>query len=501
MKKTRKISLGERLFFLILKGRDLFSILISLNYKIFTAIMRLANPAYLDIISAASARRAYFRAMRMVPAYKKFVDSFETDSIPETDKESYIKVYSMEQRCVGSKLPINKVMIDESSGSTGTPYNWIRSQAELRKSHGSISYFSRYCFNNDFDIIINAFSMGSWATGINMGKALERNGIVKNTGPDIEKIIKTLEFFGTGYKYLILGYPPFIKQIVDITKNSGFSLQSYNLMALVGGEGMSEGLRDYLLPHFQEVYSGYGATDIEIGLAGETPLSVAIRRLARENDDFRYGVFGNDSRLPMIFQYNPFEHYIEVNDKGELVFTINRGSVISPRIRYNIHDQGGVANYNQMKKRLLKFGMDIKTLESKSKFHLRLPFMWVYGRRDFTISIMGANIYPEDIEQCIYADAELSKITRSFCQCIAEKEDKKVRPAFYFEINVVPSKDLELKFQTSITTNLRKINLDYREAWNEYSETLQPEIHLYQVGEGPFKMEHGQIKQRRMLKG
>ena len=125
--------------------------------------------------------------------------------------------------------------------------------------------------------------------------------------------------------------------------------------------------------------------------------------------------------------------------------------------------------------------------------------MWIYGRSDFTISIMGANIYPEDIEQCVYADAELSKITRSFCQGIAEKNNN-VKPAFYFEIMVDPSKNLELMFQKSITENLRKINLDYREAWRENKESLIPEIHLHKIGEGPFKMETGQIKQRRMLK-
>jgi phenylacetate-coenzyme A ligase PaaK-like adenylate-forming protein len=37
---------------------------------------------------------------------------------------------------------------------------------------------------------------------------------------------------------------------------------------------------------------------------------------------------------------------------------------------------------------------------------------WVFGRRDFTISVMGANIYPEDLEQCVYADPELARITR-----------------------------------------------------------------------------------------
>jgi hypothetical protein len=93
--------------------------------------------------------------------------------------------------------------------------------------------------------------------------------------------VRALSFFGPGYPYLILGYPPFVKQLIDVAEARNFPLHEYRLNALVGGEGMSEDLRDYLLRRFQKVYSGYGATDLEIGLAGETPLSVALRRLTR----------------------------------------------------------------------------------------------------------------------------------------------------------------------------------------------------------------------------
>ena len=77
---------------------------------------------------------------------------------------------------------------------------------------------------------------------------------------------------------------------------------------------MTEELRDVLLARFTSVYSGYGATDIEIGMAGESPVSIAVRRLARARPDIRRALFGTDARLPMVFQYNPLIHYLEVND-------------------------------------------------------------------------------------------------------------------------------------------------------------------------------------------
>ena len=112
------------------------------------------------------------------------------------------------------------VASDESSGSTGTPYNWVRGTGERLTSHAFISHFARYCFGAGPWITINAFSMGAWATGLNMGIALQRASVVKSTGPDLDKVLRTLEVFGPGHRYLICGYPPFLKHLIDDAKKS-----------------------------------------------------------------------------------------------------------------------------------------------------------------------------------------------------------------------------------------------------------------------------------------
>jgi len=493
----------DRLQFIALGPRDLLLYLVCRTYRTFILSFKFLPPRYLAWASGIRARRAFFRAVREVPAYAKFLAGrgIENGYVPETDKESYIKVFSAESRCKGGCLPGIHVMIDESSGSTGVPFNWVRGREERNQTHEFISYFTRYGFGSGPWITVNAFSMGAWATGINMGYALQMNSVVKNTGPDIAKILGTLTFFGSGYPYLIVGYPPFLKQLVDVAQRQGFPLADFRLNAMVGGEGMSEGLRDYLLRVFQKVYSGYGASDLEIGIAGETPLSVAIRRRARDDAGVRDALFGGDSRLPMLFQYNPLMHYVETNDKRELIFTITRSSILSPRIRYNIHDEGGVARFDEMSGRLAGSGVDINTLaEPLPKPVIRLPFLWIYGRRDFTISVMGANIYPEDLEQAVYADAELAGITRSFCQSLSEAPDGGVKPCFFFEVAVEPDDRLARRFSDSILKHLLKINADFREAWHEYPETMIPEIHLCRPGEGPFQQDAERIKQVRFLK-
>ena len=81
-------------------------------------------------------------------------------------------------------------------------------------------------------------------------------------------------------------------------------------MGLVGGEGMSEGCATTSTNASGSVYSGYGATDIEIGMAGESPLCVASGGWRRATAGSRRALFGDDPRLPMLFQYNPLNHFI-----------------------------------------------------------------------------------------------------------------------------------------------------------------------------------------------
>lgn len=107
---------------------------------------------------------------------------------------------------------------------------------------------------------------------------MARVAMVKNTGPDLEKIADTLEHFGPGYDYVVAAYPPFLKHLRDRLDESGFPWADYRIRGMVGGEGMTEALRDYLEERFEEVRSGYGASDLTIGMGAESGFSVWLRR-------------------------------------------------------------------------------------------------------------------------------------------------------------------------------------------------------------------------------
>ena len=152
--------LTDRISFLALSFRDVLLYFVAKSYSSFITGFRFLSPKYLEWTSYIRARRIYYFAVKNIPAYKDFIKDKEIKKwkdIPFTDKDSYIKKYPTEQRCFDGKIPSTHIAIDESSGSTGTPFNWVRSLRERRESHAFISYFSTFCFGKKPWLTINAF--------------------------------------------------------------------------------------------------------------------------------------------------------------------------------------------------------------------------------------------------------------------------------------------------------------------------------------------------------
>lgn len=451
------------------------------------------------------ARLAADRAWRLVPAYRQFLSQHglsTTDvpfeQLPVMNKDSYIKPFPTEQRCVNGSFLSPGVAIDESSGSTGTPYNWVRGIDERRRSRLEMARMIDFALGERPRIAINGFSMGAWATGVNMGEALELHSVVKSTGPDLEKILHTLQFFGPKPGYFICGYPPFLKLVLDSMLQRGFPVREYELHGLVGGEGMSEEFRRYLLRYFKSCYSGYGASDLEMGIAIETPETIAIRGLLNDRPDVRAALLEGDHRVPMVFQYNPLSHYMETNERDELIVTLNYSQVLSPRIRYNIGDEAKLYRRAVLHQRLRELG---HTINTPGELTINMPYLFLFGRRDQTISIMGANIYPEDVERVLFAQPELSSGLASFMISVEDKGQGSVYPRLCVEWLTDAPPTLPLPaLATRIKDGLIELNLDFRNAVSEYSEALDFELQVHGFGQGPFAGRARRIKNRYLEK-
>ena len=479
--------------------------LIAQHYGALRWTLESVPSAVTDRLSRERAFVTARQAARDTPAYRAHLVARGIDpdrfgsftDLPETDKASYVDRWPIADRCVGGRIPLRGTTIDESSGSTGTPYNWVRSAEERAHVRRMIGFFARYTFGDQPLVVLNAFSMGAWATGLTTAIALEANGLVKATGPDIGKILGTMRELGPGYRYLVVGYPPFLKLLLDEAEEAGWDWSPYEMHALLGGEGNSEALREYLLRRFRSVFSGYGATDIEIGLAAETPASIAIRRLAAARPEIGRALFGEDGRSPMVFQYNPLLHHVETNERGELLFTVTRHATLAPKVRYNVHDEGGVIRDDDLRRTLAEFGVRLEDLVPGSRRLVRMPYLFVFGRRDSTVSVMGANIYPADIEAGIYADAALAEHVLSFRLSLREDRPGETRPMIDVQLaRGEPTAAMGEALRAAIEAKLASQNADYREAMAEYPALMVPIVVLHGRGSGPFAADGDRIKHR-----
>src|SRR5471030_661939 len=79
----------------------------------------------------------FLTASKTVPAYRQFLrdQNFagvafkglvpDMSSVPVTNKKNYVSAYEIGERCVDGKMPDEGAIIDESSGSSGMPTNWV----------------------------------------------------------------------------------------------------------------------------------------------------------------------------------------------------------------------------------------------------------------------------------------------------------------------------------------------------------------------------------------
>ncbi|WP_042393675.1 phenylacetate--CoA ligase family protein [Streptacidiphilus carbonis] len=456
-----------------------------------------------------------------VPAYRDHLADhgwrftwFSLASYPPTDKAGYVRAHPEDARSWKGRVEVAGSVVDESSGSSGTPYNWVRSRRELNTVHRNVAGYTSLVFPSRRLFVINAYSMGAWATGTNTGIAMARIATVKNTGPDIEKIVDTLRHFGPRYDYLVTAYPPFLKHLRDrLAGESWFS--GYRMAAMVGGEGMTEALRDYVGDVFAKVRSGYGASDLTIGMGGETTFSVWLRRRIREDAALREAFLGPDEqRLPMVFQYNPLETYLETTGTGrtgEILCTINSTAVMAPKLRYNIGDEGTLLSFPEAWERIAALAAERpELLEQATRTHRRermqLPLLFLYGRADSTVSYMGANIYPQDVEYGLYEGNPLAGAIEGFALGLAEGADLETRPVVHVQLRPgaaageAEREQLAKTCRAGVLRHLASCSRDFAQSMAEDASAAEIEVRIHPHGTGPFAGGSG-IKNTYLLKG
>ncbi len=445
------------------------------------------EPELLERIGRSRAGEQAARALRQVPALREFAGPAQTfDGLPLASKSSFIAKYPLEARCIGGRLPREGV-IDESSGSSGVPTHWVRCREEEDRLAGGLKVLYRHLFGPAEGpmIFINGFSQGAWATATKLAVLSRYSTLSKNIGTDPGKILSTLEQFGPAYTYNLAGYPPFLRELVRTgVMRPGFRWQDYRIHILHGGEGYTpawrRAMRAALGPE-SRIVSSYGASDLDLGIAYETPLAQAIRELLELEPRYRHALLGSE-RLPVFFgQYNPAEFWLEEipqpDGRYSIAGTVTNPLAHQPRVRYDTGDDGRLLSWRE----LAAFCRD---QEAGIPFEgsLRFPFVALYGRLDGTISLDGANVTPPQVEEAIYSSPRLTELVGGFRIRRAERSDGTVRFEIDLETYTPPSPGFPDEASALIAENLSGLNGDYRESLGANPGTAIPEVRVVEPG-------------------
>jgi phenylacetate-CoA ligase len=273
-------------------------------------------------------------------------------------------------------------------------------------------------------------------------------------------VIATIRELGPDHRFVVLGYPPFLKDVADDPR---IDLADYDVVAGFGGEGLSENMRDHLLRSYRRVLGSYGASDLEINLAAETPFTIALRRALLADAALRSALLDRpDGPTPMVFQCNPLDYVLETNDAGELVVTVCRAVDLSPRIRYNIHDVAYVVRMPRLRRILRAHGRAGLAAAADTD----LPVLFHHGRADASIDFYGAVVGPDDLREALYAQPALANRLRRFR--LLTWEDATAAPRLDLAVELQPGRtadDLDVgALGASVLAAMGRRNPDFANA-------------------------------------
>ncbi|HEY9850856.1 MAG TPA: phenylacetate--CoA ligase family protein [Leptolyngbyaceae cyanobacterium] len=433
--------------------------------------------------NAESAALALFHSVASsVPAYQNFLTENNIDAaqiqtyqdfqkLPPITKENYLKLYPLTQLCRYGQLETCDT-IAVSSGSTGKPTFWPRFLADELQIATRFEQIFHDSFHADTrrTLAVICFTLGTWVGGIyttNCCRYLASKGYpvtVIAPGNNKEEIFRVVQELGEAFEQVVLlGYPPFIKDVIDTGISRGLEWQKYRVKMVFAGEVFSEEWRNLVgervgaCNFYYDSASLYGTADAGV-LGNETPLSICIRRFLANHPEAAKELFG-ESRLPTLVQYDPCQRFFEVIDKN-LLFSGDNGI---PLVRYNILDTGGIVSYDEMLNFLRKWNFDPLAELGENRGIHQLPFVYVFGRSNFTVSYFGANIYPENVTVGLEQPGIRELVTGKFVLQVKEDDDRNKFLSVVVELAPGVEGDEEKKnaIASSILSQLQRLNSEF----------------------------------------
>lgn len=433
--------------------------------------------------------RLFHAAAERVPAYKDFLKKYNIRHssvkkwadflrVPAMNKKNYLKQYPLELRSWDGHIR-KPLVFTSTSGSTGDPTFFPRGRA-LDYQYSTIleKFIKQSSFGYDQPtLVLICFGMGVWIGGLITYQSFE---IAANRGPypisiltpgiNKKEIINALKILAPSfYQIIMVGYAPFIRDVLEEAKAEGVNLASLRMRFLFAAEAISEKYRDYLksvipkLNIYRDTINIYGSADIG-AMAYEGPAGILVKRVISRSKRSKEALIGQVIKTPTVAQFDTSYINFESVD-GEILLS---GNNEVPLIRYAIGDRGGVLSYDDAANRLVGEHVELDHEIKKHKIHTIVapqPFVYVYERSDFSTTLYGINIYPEFVREALLQKDIRSKTTGKFT--LITNHDKNQNQ--YLQVNIElqgktkKSRQLEKVALETIKTYLTKRSSEFRE--------------------------------------
>ncbi len=446
----------------------------------------------------------FHRAAEGVPAYKDFLEKNRIQHekvktwqdfqlVPPVSKKDYLLQYPLERLCWGGTLE-RQITFSATSGSTGEPFYFPRNE-KLEFENSILSeLFLRNVASDSGDgcLLINCLGMGVWIGGLITYKAFDmvagranyRLSII-NPGVNKHEIFNALRKLAPKFKRVIIcAYPPFLKDLIDNAAGEGIDLKKLNLRLLTAAEPFSEKFRDYLAEKTGlkniclDSCNIYGTADMG-AMAYELPAAILIRRLAVENGRLFAGLFSSSDKTPTLANYNPLFVTFEAPD-GEILIT---GDSVLPLVRHSVGDSGGVLSMGEISRITKDCGIDLQKEAERNgvREHLyNLPFVYVYERRDLSIKLYGATVYPEFVKEALIEEQAGRFVTGKFMMQVFydDKQNQYLQINVEMKPGIEGTKLIEREIEGCVLKNLLSKSSECRNNYGSLGEKVVPRIVL-----------------------
>ncbi|KAI8914474.1 hypothetical protein EDD86DRAFT_199412 [Gorgonomyces haynaldii] len=389
-------------------------------------------------------------------------------------KPNYIQKFDLKSRSTDGYLE----MIHHSSGSSGKPTFWQRGLLdEVQIASLFERIFKGFGSMDKTTLAVVCFPMGSWVGGLFTTcclrllsqKQYKLTTVTPGNNFDaIHACVQNLDFFD---QIVFLGYPPFVKMYID--------KHSVKAKFVLAGEVFSEEWRQLLMDKSgcaqDDIISIYGTSDAGV-LGAETSLSIEIRRFLAKKPELAKELFQLE-RLPSLMQYDPLSRYFEVHPDQTLVFTtmpLGQECPKAPLVRYCIGDRGSILSVQDLLKKLKEHGFE-------SKHFVNLPFVWVFGRAHWTISLFGANVYVENIMVGLEQPQVHDLVTGKF---VLDKTEDRLLIRVECSQNTPQTLETSQMVAQSILEQLLRLNSEFAN-YVPASQQL-PQVVLYPYGDSQY---------------